>query len=187
MLQVLRALGLPDLRTEAGTDGGGATQEYAYSTDMVYRYGFGRWWGPVNMSRTAVWVLLNPATGDTELRRRPTLDRCVSWTRASGFDGLVIVNLFAYRHTDPRTLRAVDDPTGPHNNDVLRAVTKAGARTIVAWGAHGRLGGRSTQVASLLDTPMCLGTTRSGEPRHPHYDPAATPLTSWPPATRHPR
>jgi hypothetical protein len=186
VLQTIKSLELRDLRTEAGTDGDGTTQEYAYSADMVYRYGFGRWWGPVDMSRTAVWVLLNPATGDTELRRRPTLDRCVSWTRASGFSGLVIVNLFAYRHTDPRTLRVVDDPTGPHNDDVLRAVTKAGARTIVAWGAHGRLRGRSTQVAPVLDSPMCLGTTRKGEPRHPLYVPAQTPLTPWVPPTGSP-
>src|SRR5450830_63106 len=79
----------------------GLAERYLYSPDMVFRYAFARWWGHADLATTAVWVLLNPATGDTERRHRPTLERCISRSRAAGFTGLVIINLFAYRDTNP--------------------------------------------------------------------------------------
>ncbi|WP_353952519.1 DUF1643 domain-containing protein [Knoellia sp. S7-12] len=146
---------------------------------MVFRYAFGRWWGNTDLATSAIWVLLNPATGDTERRHRPTLERCISASRAAGHTGLVIVNLFAFRDTDPRNLRAAPDAIGPANDEVLRVITTAGAQTIAAWGGSGRLNGRSAQVGPLLDSPMCLGTTQGGEPRHPLYVAASTQLVPW--------
>ncbi|WP_298462095.1 DUF1643 domain-containing protein [uncultured Cellulomonas sp.] len=182
MIELLDSLAARhELLLETGKHFDGSWQAYLYSPDMVYRYAFTRWWAHPDASTTAVWVLLNPATGDTEQRRRPTLDRCIAWSKRSGFVGLTIVNLFAFRHTDPRALRTADNPTGPVNDEVLRAVTTAGGKTIAAWGSHGRLNARSTQVAPLLKEPMCLGTTRTGEPLHPLYVPADRPLTAWAP------
>jgi hypothetical protein len=157
----------------------GLPERYLYSPDMAYRYGFGRWWGDQDLATTDLWVLLNPATGDTEQRRRPTLERCISRSRETGRSGLVIVNLFAHRHTDPKALRQVADPAGPANDDALRRLTAAATRTIVAWGAGGGLHGRSRAVAPLLDQPLCLGTTRRGEPRHPLYVAGDAPLKPW--------
>lgn len=175
----------------------GLTERYLYSSDMVFRYAFGRWWGDTDLATTAVWVLLNPATGDTEQRHRPTLQRCISRSRTAGHTGLVIVNLFAFRDTDPRNLRAAYDAIGPANDEVLRVITAAGAQTIAAWGGSGHVHGRSAQVGPLLDSPLCLGTTRAGEPRHPLYVAADAPLVPWVPphptplvgegGTRHPR
>jgi hypothetical protein len=91
----------------------------------------------------------------------------------------VIVNLFAHRHTDPKTLQQVAEPVGPANDDALRRLTAAATRTIVAWGAGGGLYGRSRAVAPLLDRPLCLGTTRRGEPRHPLYVAGDAPLMPW--------
>ena len=164
----------------------GLTERYLYSRDMLFRYAFGRWWGSTDIATTAVWVLLNPATGDTERRRRPTLDRCISRSRDIGHTGVVIVNLFAFRDTKPRNLRTAPDAIGHANDDVLRVLTTAGAQTIAAWGAHGRLRGRSAQVGPLLDSPLCLGTTKRGEPRHPLYVPADAPLVPWLPARPEP-
>ncbi|MEO3939311.1 DUF1643 domain-containing protein [Dermatophilaceae bacterium Soc4.6] len=170
-----------DLEDRVGRSLEGLTERYLYSSDMVFRYAFGRWWGDTELGTTAIWVLLNPATGDTEQRHRPTLERCISRSRAAGHTGLVIVNLFALRNTDPRNLRTARDPIGPPNNEVLRVFTTAGAQTIAAWGGSGRLNGRSAQVGPLLGSPMCLGTTRDGEPRHPLYVAADTPLVLWVP------
>jgi hypothetical protein len=97
---------LPDVVHRTGLSPDGLPERYLYCADMVYRYAFGRWWGDQDLGATAVWVLLNPATGDTEQRRRPTLERCITWSREAGHAGLVIVNLFAFRATDPRDLRA---------------------------------------------------------------------------------
>lgn len=157
------------------------SDRYLYSPDMEFRYAFGRWWGDADLATAAIWVLLNPATGDTEQRHRPTLERCIARSRAAGHTGLVVVNLFAFRDTDPRNLRTARDAVGPSNDEVLRVMTSAGAQTIAAWGASGRLNGRSAQVGPLLDSPMCLGTTRRGEPRHPLYVAADTLLVPWVP------
>jgi hypothetical protein len=100
----------------------------------MFRYAFGRWWGNTDLATTAIWVLLNPATGDTEQRHRPTLERCISRSRAAGHTGLVIVNLFAFRDTNPRNLRSAPDAVGPANDEVLRVITKAGAQTIARVG-----------------------------------------------------
>ena len=171
-------LGLDD---RAGTSPDGrATERYLYSPDMTHRYAFGRWWDEPDLATTDVWVLLNPATGDTEQRRRPTLEKCVTRSRAAGRSGLVIVNLFAYRHTDPKTLQHADDPVGPANDATLRTLTVAAPRTIAAWGSHGTLHGRSRAVAPLLDRPLCLGTTQHGEPRHPLYVSSGVELAPWP-------
>jgi hypothetical protein len=159
----------------------GFPERYLYSSDMAFRYAFGRWWEDVDLATTTVWVLLNPATGDTEKRPRPTLGRCIARSRQLGATGLLIVNLFAFRHTDPRILRFADNPVGPANDEVLRAFTRAAARTVVAWGSHGTLHGRSTEVGPLLSEPLCLGTTKHGEPRHPLYVPADAELVPWVP------
>jgi hypothetical protein len=171
--------GLQDL---SGSSPDGLPERYVYSPDMVFRYAFGRWWGDVDLATTAIWVLLNPATGDTERRHRPTLERCISRSRTAGHTGLVIVNLFAFRDTNPRNLRVAPDPVGPANDEVLRVITKAGAQTIAAWGGRGRLRGRSGRIGPLLDSPMCLGITQRGEPLHPLYVHADTQLVPWVPA-----
>jgi len=168
-----------NLLDRIGTSLDGLSERYLYSHNMDYRYAFGRWWGLADPSTSDVWVLLNPATGDTELRRRPTLDRCLARSRADGQTGVIIVNLFAHRDTNPKALKAAADPVGPENDDALRALTRAGARTVAAWGSGGSLHDRSTKVASLIDHPLCLGTTRRGQPRHPLYVPGGTPLVPW--------
>jgi hypothetical protein len=169
------------LEDQVGPSPEGLSDRYLYSSNMMFRYAFGRWWGNTDLATTAIWVLLNPATGDTEQRHRPTLERCIIRSRAAGHTGLVIVNLFAFRDTNPRNLQTAPDAVGPANDDVLRVITKAGAQTIAAWGGHGRLQGRSAQVGRLLDSPMCLGTTQRGEPRHPLYISADTHLVPWVP------
>lgn len=167
------------LADRSGASPHGLPERYLYSADMTYRYAFGRWWGEQDLASSDVWVLLNPATGDTEQRRRPTLDKCIARSRQAGRTGLVIVNLFAYRHTDPNVLAQVDDPVGPANDEVLRVFTATAPRTIAAWGSHGSLHGRSRQVGPLLDGPRCLGTTQAGEPRHPLYVAGDAPLVPW--------
>ncbi|RZU31834.1 DUF1643 domain-containing protein [Blastococcus saxobsidens] len=169
------------LEDRAGTSPDGLPERYLYSPDMAHRYAFGRWWADPDLSTTDIWVLLNPATGDTEKRRRPTLDRCIARSRNAGRSGLLVVNLFAYRHTDPRTLRRAAEPVGPANDDSLRTFTAAAPRTIVAWGNGGSLHGRSREVAPLLDSPLCLGTTGRGEPLHPLYVPGDAVLVPWAP------
>ena len=104
----------------------------------------------------------------------------IGWTRRQGLSGLVIVNLFAYRATDPKVLRTLGDPVGVHNDRAIAKISQEAAMTFVAWGSDGRLHNRSTQVRRRLDSPVCLGVTSSGEPRHPLYVRADAELVPWP-------
>jgi hypothetical protein len=146
---------------------------------MRYRYAFARWWD-ANGSLD-LWVGVNPAKGDTEMRRRPTLERCIKRSRSEGAGGVMFANLFAARHNQPRGLRRMTDPVGPHNDDALRAMSKKASRTIAAWGNCGRLLGRANDVARLLTGALCLGMTASGEPRHPLYVAGSTRVVEWRP------
>lgn len=171
-----------DLDDVTGRSPDGLAERYLYSQDINYRYAFARWWGSAELTEMDGWVLLNPATGDTELRRRPTLERCIARSRDDGRSGVLILNLFAYRDTKPAGLRVAADPIGPVNDLVLAELSRAVSRTIVAWGGGGSLLGRSSAVAATLENPLCLGTTAQGEPRHPLYLPSSTPLEPWPTA-----
>lgn len=158
----------------------GLPERYLYSADMIYRYAFGRWWGIEDLARSVVWVMLNPATGDTDGKRRPTLERAIARSRAWDADGIVVVNLFAYRGTNPKVLSTVADPVGPANDDALKLLTAQALRTVAAWGGHGGRQGRSTAVRPLLAAPLCLGTTQNGEPRHPLYVSSEAPAVALP-------
>lgn len=147
---------------------------------MAYRYAFARWWdadGPL-----VLWVGVNPGKGDTENRRRPTLQRCVEWSKLWGAGGMAFANLFAARHNKPSGLRRVVDPIGPHNDAALVGLSTVAYRTVAAWGVNGKLLRRWAAVAPLLVRPVCLGVTASGQPRHPLYVRGDATLVSWPAA-----
>jgi hypothetical protein len=152
-----------------GTEGGD------YSDDRRYRWSFRRRWGP---GGSVCWVGLNPGTGDSDGKPRPTLRKMVAWTQRWGGGEIVIVNLFAFRTTNPKELytaaRDGIDIVGDRNDEAIRTATADAFRTAAAWGAHGRLLDRGAAVAGLVPRPVCLGVTRRGEPRHPLYVALAT-------------
>src|SRR5260370_14588062 len=95
------------------TSAEGLSDIYVLSRDRRYRYAFARCWcaeGPL-----VLWVGINPGKGDTEQRRRPTLERCINWSRSWGAAGLIFANLFAARHNKPNALRVTSAPVGRHN------------------------------------------------------------------------
>jgi hypothetical protein len=156
----------------------GLEEIYLYSHDMKYRYAFARWWDPAGS--LDLWVGLNPAKGDTEKRRRPTLDRCIVRSRLAGAGGLIFANLFAVRHNKPSSLRSTADPVGLHNDAVLRELSLLAGQTYVAWGAQGDMLSRAAEVLPLLHEPRCLGVTASGQPRHPLYVRGDVADRPWP-------
>jgi hypothetical protein len=95
---------------------------------------------------------------------------------------LTVVNLFAYRATSPQALKETDDPIGPENDQVIRAAATHASQVIVAWGNHGVYQQRDQAVLALLAPAslFCLGITRAGNPVHPLYQPAITPLQPFP-------
>lgn len=169
-----------DLALVTSSPSSDTTDHAIYSRDGRYRYALARWWGEPDLEKATVWIGLNPATGDTDGKPRPTLAGCVARSKKWGHSGLLFLNLFAYRATKPKDLAHAEDPVGPVNDLVLERLSSAAAKTVAAWGGGGSLLGRSSIVASLLSDAQCLGTTHRGEPRHPLYVARSTPLSPWP-------
>ncbi len=158
---------------------GDAASEAVYSDCEVYRYSLTRLWG---QGRRLVFVMLNPSTA-TESQNDPTVERCERRARAMGYGGFRVVNLFAYRATDPAQLRKVADPVGPCNDLTLDAAAAWSDTIMCGWGAHGGLLGRGAQVQAQLRALgmnlMHLGLTKDGQPKHPLYIGYATLPQAW--------
>jgi hypothetical protein len=149
---------------------GDAESQAVYSPCEAYRYALTRVWD-VSAPR-AVFVMLNPSTA-TEVQNDPTVERCERRARALGFGGFRVVNIFAYRATDPRLMRAQADPVGPGNDAALVEAAGWGDQIICAWGNHGAHLGRGAAVEALLRAqgkPLFhLSLTQAGVPKHPLY------------------
>jgi hypothetical protein len=63
---------------------------------------------------TAVFIMLNPSTADA-MTDEPTIRRCIGFARCRGCGQLLVLNLFAFRATDPADLKRAADPIGPEN------------------------------------------------------------------------
>lgn len=80
-----------------------------------------------------------------------------------------MLNAFAYRATDPREMKAQEDPVGPENDYWLRETSGRAEIIIAAWGIHGGFRGRQAEVMNLVPNMKCLGITKEGFPKHPLY------------------
>ena len=86
-----------------------------------------------------------------------------------------MVNLYAFRATDPGALWRADDPIGPENDDYLAEVVARAELVVAAWGARAPRA-RVAKLADVLGRSRlhALAVTRDGAPRHPLYVSAAT-------------
>ena len=148
---------------------GDASSEAVYSDCERYRYSLTRVWrceGP-----RVLFVMLNPSTA-TEIQNDPTVERCERRARSLGFGGFAVANIFAFRATDPKVMRAAIDPIGPGNDVALLDLAQT-AQIICAWGTHGEHLDRGHRVEMMLRQTGCalnhLGLTQSGAPKHPLY------------------
>jgi hypothetical protein len=160
---------------------GDAASVAAYSDCLRYRYLLTRVWdshGP-----KALFVMLNPSTA-TEVQNDPTVERCERRARSLGFGAFRVTNIFAFRATDPRVMRAAEDPVGPENDLALLQSVPWADRIICAWGTHGAHLGRGRAVERLLRgtaAPLFhFGLTREGHPSHPLYIGYDRQPVAWP-------
>jgi hypothetical protein len=144
-----------------------------------YRYALHRIW---DRSKSVACVIgLNPSTADSS-NDDPTIRRCVGYAKLFGYGGFIMVNLFAYRATDPKEIKRlpIDIAIGPENDIYLRRITLGAKTVIAAWGSHGDMQGRGKQVMRMLreqcKVVYCFNTksgykTKNGQPKHPLYLP----------------
>ncbi|MCT8159173.1 DUF1643 domain-containing protein [Pseudoruegeria sp. SHC-113] len=141
-----------------------------YSDCERYRYALTRIWDPAG--RKAVFLMLNPSTA-TEVQNDPTVERCERRARTLGFGAFRVCNIFAWRDTDPRKMRAAADPVGLENDAAIREAAQWADQIICAWGTHGAHLNRGPQVEALLretGLPLFhLGLSKAGHPKHPLY------------------
>lgn len=146
-----------------------------------YRYTLTRTWD--DTLPVLVFCMLNPSTADAN-QDDPTIRRCIGFARREGCGGIAVVNLFAWRATDPDALPVVDaDKSGPENTEHIASMS-AGRRVVVAWGAHHSAHPHIVLpfIARLRESAAsvhCLGTTKSGAPRHPLYVRGDAPLVEF--------
>ncbi len=159
---------------------GDAPSTAVYSDCESYRYSLTRVWDAAGPR--ALFIMLNPSTA-TEIQNDPTIERCERRARVLGFGGFEVANIFAFRATDPRVMRAATDPVGPDNDRLLLAGAARADTVIAAWGVHGAHLGRGVMVAQRLrDAGVVLhqlGLTKDGHPRHPLYLPYAAQPAPW--------
>jgi hypothetical protein len=92
-----------------------------------------------------------------------------------------MANLFAFRATDPKDMKAAADPVGSDNNMWLKQSAAGASIVVAAWGANGAYKGRDAEVLAMIDPLHCLKLTKDGCPGHPLYLPAAsTPMPYLP-------
>jgi hypothetical protein len=156
------------------------------SPDGRYRYLLTRRVGPGR--KTATFIMLNPSTADATVDD-PTIRKCIGFSRRWRCGMLEVVNLFAFRATDPRHLKVATDPVGPANLYwILRTIAGAHGTVVCAWGVHGAHQDQDAEVLRWLRGRairlVALGLTRNGHPRHPLYAPYGSRLVNFRPINR---
>ena len=136
------------------------------SEDKRYRYQLWRIWDD-KLPKIAV-VGLNPSTADDTIDD-PTIIRCIYFTKSWGYGGFYMVNLFAFRATNPNVLYQHLDPVGTDNDKHLIEIFSRVDKVICAWGNRGTINSRNKEVLKLIAIPYCIQRNSNGEPSHPLY------------------
>ena len=153
------------------------TATATFSPGRRYRYALTRVWDPDRP--LAAFIMLNPSTADAFILD-PTVTRCRARAKRWGAGGVLVLNAFALRATDPRALCRNEAAVGRDNDAVIAWHFSTDGPdmvgpVVVAWGSDRTLitTGRDRAVLDLLRArgvrPQCLGVTKDGYPRHPLY------------------
>ena len=155
----------------------------AISEDGIYRYSLERDWSA--RKQRCIFVMLNPSTADAE-KDDPTIRRCIGFAKQWKCGGLTVLNLFAFRCTNPKELFKSDDSVGPENDAYVEAAFQVLTDPLVvfAWGSNAKRAEWRVQQVELLAKrngirTFALGVTKNGQPIHPLYQPKITTLRRW--------
>ena len=119
-----------------------------------------------------VFICLNPSTADHD-KPDPTVTRCINRCNSIGASSFTMLNIFAYRATDPREMKKQADPVGLWNDKMIYLNALRAGMIVYAWGNHGEFKNRSESVrwlvGSMRDKIYYLKATKTGEFYHPLY------------------
>lgn len=122
--------------------------------------------------RRVLFVMYNPSTADADIDD-PTIRRCISFTKKFGFNAMEVINLYAYRSTDPKKLSEVEDPFGPKNLNHIHSSAQKANIVICAWGNNKIINDADKKMIETLKLHhnylYCLKKNKDGSPAHPLY------------------
>lgn len=145
------------------------------SEDRLHRYSLWRRWADDGPPVT--FVMLNPSTADASVDD-PTIRKCVGFAKRWGHGAIEVVNLFAYRSTDPKAMYAARNRgveiIGRDNDAHIERAFRCSARIIAAWGANPTFLRPSAVWCIAVGAGRrleALRVTKGGAPGHPLYIP----------------
>jgi len=150
-----------------------------FSADSKYRY---RLWRDVRPDAvgSVTFVMLNPSTADAQ-KNDPTIRKCIGFVKQWGYRRLEVVNLFAWRATDPKELPKVAEPIGQENDRAILDTCLTSEWVIAAWGSNKFAQRRAGDVTWMLTKHgihlRCLRRSVQGNPWHPLYVPYGMPIS----------
>ncbi len=151
-------------------------REAVVSDDQKYRYALYREWedDPFAPLRVLNFVMLNPSKADGSVDD-PTVRKCIGFAKLNGYNAVRVVNLFAFRATDPKELQKEytngGDVVGPLNDTYVQELPTE-ETVVVAWGATFQketfIRRRIRETLKILNRKLwCLNKTKDGHPSHP--------------------
>jgi hypothetical protein len=154
----------------------------------LYRYSLWRRFdafGNAALCDMCAFIGLNPSTA-TESVDDSTVKRCIAFAKRWKFNGMIMLNLFAWRATDPIDMKCQANPVGLLNDEAIDQVVSRAGKTVCCWGIHGEFMNRGPELEQrLFRLPgfnigkrklYHLGLTLHGFPRHPLYVASNTEL-----------
>lgn len=140
----------------------------------LYRYVLWRRWGEGLLLPI---MMLNPSKADAQIDDQ-TIAKCVGFAKLYGFAGILIVNMFAYRATDPKELDGDHDISGPENDAYVQAALQYARNYsipfVFAWGSNARRLGHRTHYSPAWAKQQrvrarAFKLLNDGHPGHPLY------------------
>lgn len=151
-----------------------------------YRFDLLRVWDETKP--LALWVLLNPSTATADVDD-PTARRVRGFTldHLPQCGGFVVCNLYALRTTKPKHLLDAQNAEGwPNNIQMIGHYMRSAdvAEVVFGWGSwltpkRPLRTPVEDMAAELGRFPLCLGKTVNGNPKHPLFGAANTPLIPY--------
>ena len=141
-------------------------KDASLSVDRKYRYLLSRVWDETKPMVTIIG--LNPSTAD-EKEDDPTIRRCINYAKSWDYGGIYMLNLFAFRATQPSDMFKASEPIGEENDIYIKTYSKKVDKVICAWGNHGKYQNRSNHIKNSVDNLYYLKLNQTGEPAHPLY------------------
>lgn len=125
--------------------------------------------------KRVAWVMLNPSTADAKTNDR-TIEAVLDFSTRWLCTHVDVVNLYAYRATDPSQLWKVEDPVGPENDKWIHETCLDADLVVCAWGGNA-VPHRAMDVQNSLRRRLyALVINKDGSPKHPLYVKRDTPL-----------